>query len=93
MGKADVIIYLHQPTMVLLYRITKRIVLNFKKKRPDMAEGCEERFDREFYQFVATFNRDRMPVIFRKLKKVEKDKKVLILRSKKDIEQILKSLI
>jgi adenylate kinase family enzyme len=90
--RADLIIYLHQSTFILLYRVTKRIVFNYQKKRSDMAEGCKERFNYEFYQFVATFNKVRRPEIMKKLKNVKGVKQVRILKNKREINHLLESL-
>jgi hypothetical protein len=39
----------------------KRIVLNRKRTRPDMGEGCPERFDWEFMKFIWNFNKNNRP--------------------------------
>jgi len=56
MEKADTIIYLDYPTIKCLWRITKRILKYKGQVRPDMPEGCKERFDLDFYHYVATYN-------------------------------------
>jgi hypothetical protein len=57
-----------------------------------MAEGCKERFNYEFYQFVATFNKVRRPEIMKKLKNVKGVKQVRILKNKREINHLLESL-
>lgn len=90
--KADTIIYLNQSTFVLLYRITKRILLNYKRKRSDMAEGCNERFDKEFYHFVLSFNKKIKPRILKKIEGLNSSKTVHIIKNNKELTSLLKDL-
>jgi len=53
---ADTIIYLDYPTLKCLWRVTKRIIKYHGKERPDMPKGCKERFNLEFYHYVALYN-------------------------------------
>ena len=53
---AGTIIYLDYPTLKCFWRVVKRIVKYHGKVRPDMPQGCKEKFDFEFLQYVATFN-------------------------------------
>lgn len=65
--RADTVIFLDRSTLTCLWRITKRIIHYYGKSRPDMAEACKERFDLEFYHYVATFNLTRRPSILKRL--------------------------
>ena len=44
----DTVIYLDYPRMSCLFGVIKRVVSSYGKVRPDMADGCPERFDLEF---------------------------------------------
>ena len=48
LNTADTIILLDIHRVICLYRAIKRTFQYRNKTRPDMAEGCEERFDLEF---------------------------------------------
>ena len=87
--RADTIIYLDYPTWKCLWRITKRILRYRGQVRPDMPTGCAERFDLDFYHYVATFNMRRRKGILRKLKKVEDEKQIFRLTNNKAIEKFL----
>lgn len=52
--EADTFIYLELPLRVCLYRVLKRWLQNYGKTRPDMAEGCTEKMDKEFLKFIVT---------------------------------------
>ena len=51
--RATRVIYLDYPIPLCLWRIMKRIRRYGGRTRPDMAEGCEERFDINFMWYVA----------------------------------------
>jgi len=90
--RADTIIYLDFPTYKCLWRITKRIWNYRGRERPDMTVGCKERFDLEFYHYVAIFNLMRRKPILNKLKQVATTKSVFIFRSDKETAAYLASI-
>ncbi|NUQ17910.1 MAG: AAA family ATPase [Sphingomonas sp.] len=56
LARADTVIDLRLPPWLCLARIVKRVVTSLHRVRPDMAEGCPERFDLEFLVFAARFS-------------------------------------
>ncbi len=90
--RADTIIYLDFSTLECLWRITKRIWKYRGQVRPDMTNDCRERFDLEFYHYVATFNLMRRKSILNKLKNLDQSKKVHIFKSDYETEAYLASL-
>ena len=54
--RADTVIYLDFPIRLCLKRLIKRIVTNRGQSRPDMPEGCPERFDLGFFWYVMNWN-------------------------------------
>ena len=58
MAKCDTIIYLDFPRLTCLMGVVKRIVTTYGKVRPDMGEGCPERFDFEFLRWVWDYNKN-----------------------------------
>ncbi len=64
LARADTIIWLDYPTRTALWGIMKRLAHWRGRGRPDMAEGCVERFDWEFLRWVVEFrskHRQRIP--------------------------------
>jgi adenylate kinase family enzyme len=49
---ADTVIFLDTPRLRCLWRVLKRVASYRSGTRPDMAEGCHERFDLEFLRWV-----------------------------------------
>lgn len=54
--RADTVIYLDFPIRLCLWRLIKRIVTLRGQSRPDMPEGCPERFDLAFFWYVMNWN-------------------------------------
>src|SRR4051795_3108849 len=48
LNAADTIIFLDIPRTICVFRAFKRMLQYRNKTRPDMGEGCEERFNYEF---------------------------------------------
>jgi len=90
--RADTIIYLDFPTIQCLWRITKRILKYKGKVRPDMPVGCHERFDLEFYHYVATYNLIRRKKRLEKLKGLKDQKQILRFQNDKEVGAYLKEL-
>lgn len=56
LARADTVIYLDFPIRLCLWRLAKRIVSHRGRSRPDMPEGCPERFDAAFFWYVMNWN-------------------------------------
>lgn len=90
--RADTIIYLDKPTSVCMYRVLKRIFKYHGQVRPDMAEGCKERFDFEFLHYVMMFNMLRRKKYFRLFDEIKNEKQILIFKKQKEIEDFLEEI-
>lgn len=55
--RADLVVVLALPRRTCTRRILRRQTLNFKRGRPDMADGCVERFDLDFLRFCWDWHR------------------------------------
>ncbi|MDC0886920.1 topology modulation protein [Altererythrobacter sp.] len=54
--RADTILYLDYSTLLCLFRAVKRVWRYRGRTRPDMTEGCPERFDYEFFRYIFNWN-------------------------------------
>jgi len=59
--RADTVLYLDFPIRLCLWRLIRRIVTHRGRARPDMPEGCPERFDLGFLWYVLNWNRGPRP--------------------------------
>ena len=83
---SDTAILLDLPNYVCAWRVLKRFVLNRKRSRPDMAEGCQEKFDWEFLKWTWNYPTRSKPRVEELLKRFGGEKTIIRLRSKQDIE-------
>ncbi len=87
--RADTVIFLDLPRYLCMYRILKRTLLYRSGNRPDMADGCRERFDPEFIAWVWNFPaRSRARLLDELRSFPEKD--VIILKSRRAVTRFLR---
>jgi len=60
--------------------------------RPDMAEGCPERFDYEFFKYIWNFPEQKTPHIVKRLRELPSDKRVVHFNKPSDVERFLSTL-
>lgn len=89
--RADLIIWLDYSTLFLLINVLKRFIILHNKERIEIP-GCKERFNLKFLKYVITYNKRKRPEILKLLNNVPKDK-VLIFKSKKDLNKWLKEVL
>ncbi|MDC0204684.1 hypothetical protein OAJ65_02690 [Flavobacteriales bacterium] len=87
--KSDTIIYLDYSLIKCFFRVIKRVLIDFGKKRSDMAPGCKEEFDLEFLWWVLTFNNKFRKEIIQKLNSVKNKKNVSIFKTDKQADNFL----
>ena len=91
MAKADTIIYLDFSRWQCMMGWLKRVITNWGKARPDMAPGCNERFDPEFVRWVWNYNRDNRQYNYELMAKYP-DVRVVILKNRRDVNRFLKQV-
>lgn len=90
--QADTVLFLDFPTSTTLFRIIKRRFQFRNKQREDVAEGCIEKLDYEFFSYVATFRRKKRPVILQKLENIDNSKQVYIFKNNREVDVFLSNL-
>ena len=88
---ADTVILFDLPRTVCVYRAVKRWIAYRRVSRPDIAEGCEEKFDLEFLRWIWNYPKRSLPKIEYVLAKAGNEKKVIRLRSREDVSQLIES--
>ncbi len=92
MKKADTIIFLHYDRWLCLFRVIKRILLNYGKVREDMGANCPERWSWEFITYVYHFEEKKVPGIYERLKKYGSNARVLVFRNPRETASFLSQL-
>lgn len=88
--RADTIIYLNFSTAACLYGIIKRRLAN--EKRTDITEGCPEKIDMKFINWVLFYKRRSAPGVRELLNSMPAGKNIIELKSRKEVNAFLKSL-
>ena len=87
--RCDTVVYLDFSRIACLCGVMKRILTTYGKVRPDMGDGCPERFDLEFLQWVWNFNKNKREKNYRLLNETEGIEKI-VLRNRRAVKQFLK---
>ena len=92
LARADTLFWFDYPTLKCLLRMLKRIVSSYGQVRPDLAEGCPERFDWEFLEYVWRFNRAERPKIVAALAGSGRHLEPVVFRRDADVTRFLAAL-
>ncbi|MEM7657907.1 MAG: hypothetical protein AAF399_17410 [Bacteroidota bacterium] len=89
---ADTAIFLDFSTWRCLWRVIKRTVRYYGTSRPDMAEGCHERWDWSFLRYVAVYRSTRRAGVLERLQRHQAHLDIHILPNPVAVQQFLTSL-
>ena len=89
--KCDTIIYLDFSRITCLMGVIKRVLTTYGKSRPDMGEGCPERVDFEFLQWVWNYNKDKRQRNYRLLNEAE-HAETIVLKNRRAIKEFLRTV-
>jgi adenylate kinase family enzyme len=88
----DTLIFLDLPRLVCLWRVMKRLLRYYRRTRPDMAAGCNEKFNAEFILWVWNYPKTRRPVVLKWMRENAGSKQVIRLRSSAEAQRYLTNL-
>ncbi len=90
MPAADTIVWLQQPRWLCLARAILRVVTyRGRRNRPDMAAGCDEKFDPKFYRYIWTYDAKVAPRLEAALAEFGRHARVVRLRSDAEVAAFL----
>lgn len=92
MKKADKIIILLFNRFSCLYRVVRRYIKYKNTTRPDMAEGCNEKLDREFVKWILYDGRTKQEKNQYQNIISQYDEKVIVVKNQKQLNACLKKL-
>lgn len=87
--RADTVIWLDFPLLRRTLRVVWRTLRHYGQSRPDMPEGCPERFSLEFCLWIWSTRKSGREKIKTFLKPISSEKSVVVLRSLKDVQTYL----
>lgn len=85
----DTVIFLDIARSVCVWRLLKRAVVYRKKSRPDMAEGCAERFNLDFVRWVWNYPSRTRPKVLVRLEENADRKRIVHLHSRSEVQKFL----
>lgn len=85
----DAVVFLDMPRLVCLWRVLKRLLIYRNRSRPDMAAGCDEKFNLEFLLWVWNYPKRTRPKIIAWMRENAGSKKVVWLRSPAEAQSYL----
>jgi len=89
--RCDTVIYLDFSRFACLMGVAKRVITTYGQVRPDMGEGCAERFDLDFLKWVGSFNKNKREKYYKMLNEAEGIETIVLKNSravKKFLEQV-----
>lgn len=89
LAACDTVIFLDIARSVCVWRLLKRVVRYRKKSRPDMAEGCAERFNLGFVRWVWNYSSRTRPRVLVRLEENASRKRIVCLHSGSEVEKFL----
>ena len=87
----DTVIYLDFSRFSCMMGVAKRVLTSYGTVRPDMAEGCPERFDWEFLKWIWHFNRRNREKNYRYLNETP-HAKIYVFKNRRQLKKFLRSL-
>jgi adenylate kinase family enzyme len=90
LAACDTVVFIDLPRALCVWRVLKRVVTYRSGSRPDMAEGCEERFDLKFLKWVWDYTKRTRPKVLRLLEENSRARSVYRLRSRVEVEDFLR---
>lgn len=90
---ADTMIWLDFSTFAAVRGVLHRIRTTRGRVRPDMGDGCPERFDPSFIKWIVNFRRKVRPKIVKVAEEaLSEGKNVIVLKNRREVEEFVKSL-
>ena len=87
----DTVIYLDFSRWACLMGVMKRILTTYGTVRPDMGEGCPERFDPDFLKWVWNFNKSKREKYHAMLSGLD-GKQIYIFRNRREVAAFLRKI-
>ena len=90
LARCDTVIYLDFSRFTCLMGVLKRVLTTYGTVRPDMGEGCPERIDFEFLQWVWNFNKNKRAHNYALLQEAS-HAHVIILKNRREVSAFLEN--
>lgn len=89
---ADTIIWFDLPRSTCIFGILRRIAGSYGQVRPEMAEGCPEKIDLEFFRYVWTYRQQQRPKLLDYFQGLRADQSLVCFTDRAQADAYLKDL-
>jgi adenylate kinase family enzyme len=89
---ADAVFWFDLPRRTCMTGILGRIATSYSCVRPEMAAGCPEKIDFEFFRYVWTFRKLQRPKLMRYLEGLRPDQALICFTHRKQADRYLTNL-
>ncbi len=89
---ADAVIWFDLPRRTCMTGLITRTATSYGRVRPEMAPGCPERFDFEFFRYVWTYRRQQRPRLLRYFEGLRPDQALICFTNRAQADQYLTDL-
>jgi adenylate kinase family enzyme len=88
---SDTVIWFDLPRRTCVLGIMKRIARSYGRVRPEMAEGCPERLDFEFFRYVWTYRRLQRPKLLAYFQGLRADQSLVCFTARTQADEYLRN--
>ena len=89
---SDTVIWFDLPRRTCVFGIMKRIAGSYGKVRREMAEGCPERIDFEFFRYVWTYRNRQRPKLLDYFQGLRADQSFVCFTDRTQVDDFLKQI-
>lgn len=90
--RTHLVLWLRPPRWISVYGVLSRWLKLRGRTRPEMADNCPERINREFLTYVWNFEKTESPEIEKNLSAYGPEIPLLVLKSRREISELLAML-
>ncbi|WP_407146204.1 DNA topology modulation protein [Bradyrhizobium sp. ORS 86] len=89
---SDTVIWFDLPRSACMFGIFKRIAASYGKVRPEMADGCPEKIDLEFFRYVWTYRQQQRPKLVAYFQGLRPDQTLVCFTDREQADDYLQDL-
>jgi adenylate kinase family enzyme len=86
---ADAIFWFDLPRHTCMTGILTRIATSYGRVRPEMAPGCPERIDFEFFRYIWTYRQRQRPILLQYFEGLRPDQSLICFINRRQADQYL----
>jgi adenylate kinase family enzyme len=92
LAASDTVIFLDIRRTLCVWRVIRRTLRFYRRRRPDMADGCAERFDWPFLLFIWNYTKKTKPKIIARIEAHRESTTLIHLKSPSDVRRFLQDI-